>query len=145
MGLFDLFRPSGHRGGARQIRAGLEGAMAKRRLRGWQPRQENINSLLAPGGARLLARASANGDTAVAGLPKRPPPAIVAALTDGEDFELLFTVASRGAVPLLDAWKKKFPKLPLGCIGKISAEPGVRLRDEHGIRTLTEHGFVHFA
>ncbi|MCF7764911.1 MAG: thiamine-phosphate kinase [Verrucomicrobia bacterium] len=95
--------------------------------------------------ARLLARASANGDTAVAGLPKRPPPAIVAALTDGEDFELLFTVASRDAVPLLDAWKKKFPKLPLGCIGKISAEPGVRLRDEHGIRTLTEHGFVHFA
>ena len=95
--------------------------------------------------ARLLARASANGEAEVAELPKRPPPAIIAALTDGEDFELLFTVSSRDAVPLLDAWKKKCPKLPLGCVGKISAEPGVRLRDEHGIRTLTEHGFIHFA
>jgi thiamine-monophosphate kinase len=34
-------------------------------------------------------------------------PALVAALTDGEDFELLFTVASKEAVPLLDAWKQK--------------------------------------
>ena len=37
-------------------------------------------------------------------------PAFVAALTDGEDFELLFTVASKNAVPLLDAWKKQFPE-----------------------------------
>ena len=36
-------------------------------------------------------------------------PPLLAALTDGEDFELLFTVASRDAVPLLDAWKKQFP------------------------------------
>ena len=35
---------------------------------------------------------------------------MLAALTDGEDFELLFTVASRDAVPLLDAWRKQFPE-----------------------------------
>src|SRR5205807_4172166 len=38
------------------------------------------------------------------GSAKKPP--LLAALTDGEDFELLFTVASREAVPLLDSWRK---------------------------------------
>lgn len=39
------------------MRARLEGAMAKRRLRGWNPPLENINALVASGGPRLLARA----------------------------------------------------------------------------------------
>jgi len=55
MGLFDVFRPRS--GGAKGVRARLEGAMARRRLRGWQPPLENINSLVAAGGPRLLARA----------------------------------------------------------------------------------------
>jgi capsid protein len=38
------------------VRARLEGAMAKRRLRGWNPPLENINALVASGGPRLLAR-----------------------------------------------------------------------------------------
>ena len=69
---------------------------------------------------------------------------LMAALTEGEDFELLFTVASRDAVPLLDAWKKQFPNLPLSCIGKITAGEGVTLRDKQGVRPLTAHGYVHF-
>jgi thiamine-monophosphate kinase len=72
-------------------------------------------------------------------------PAFVAALTDGEDFELLFTVASKTAVPVLDAWKKQFPKVKLSCIGKIIAGEGIRLRDQTGIRPLTAHGYVHFS
>ena len=84
--------------------------------------------------ARLQAKAGASGK-----------PALVAALTDGEDFELLFTVASRDAVPLLDAWKKQFPKLTLTCIGRIKAGEGVTLRDKQGVRTLPAHGYVHFA
>lgn len=71
-------------------------------------------------------------------------PPLLAALTDGEDFELLFTVPPKTSVALLDAWKKQFPKLPLTCIGKITAEPGLRLRDKHGIRTLELHGYTHF-
>ncbi len=39
------------------MRARLEGAMAQRRLRGWRPPLENVNSLIASGGPRLLARA----------------------------------------------------------------------------------------
>ncbi|MBI5775208.1 MAG: thiamine-phosphate kinase [Verrucomicrobia bacterium] len=72
-------------------------------------------------------------------------PPLLAALTDGEDFELLFTVASQAAVPLLDAWKKHFPKLRLTCIGKILREPGLRLREKTGVRELTAHGYAHFA
>jgi len=70
---------------------------------------------------------------------------VMAALTDGEDFELLFMVASRDSVPLLDAWKQQFPKLSLKCIGRITANEGVTIKDQHGVRPLTDHGYVHFA
>lgn len=55
MGLFDRFRRR-TTGGPAAVRARLEGAMAKRRLRGWNPPLENINTLVASGGPRLLAR-----------------------------------------------------------------------------------------
>jgi thiamine-monophosphate kinase len=84
--------------------------------------------------ARVAAKA---GDAA--------KPAFVAALTDGEDFELLFTVASQDAVPLLDAWKKKVPGLHLTCIGKIVSGEGITLRDKTGAQPLTVHGYVHFS
>jgi len=73
----------------------------------------------------------------------RPP--LLAALTDGEDFELLFTVAARDAVPLTDAWREAFPGVKLSCIGKITSELGLRLRDKEGVRPFTGHGYVHFA
>ncbi|HEX3798323.1 MAG TPA: thiamine-phosphate kinase [Verrucomicrobiae bacterium] len=72
-------------------------------------------------------------------------PPLLAALTDGEDFELLFTVASRDAVPLLDAWKTQFPEVKLSCIGKITAEEGLRIRQHNGVRPFTAHGYEHFA
>ncbi len=71
-------------------------------------------------------------------------PALLAALTDGEDFELLFTVPSHQAVPLLDDWKRQFPKTKLTCIGKIMAGDAIILQDKHGIRTLGAHGYIHF-
>jgi thiamine-monophosphate kinase len=70
---------------------------------------------------------------------------LLAALTDGEDFELLFTVASKDAVPLLDAWKAQFPKVELSCIGKITAGEGITIRDKEGVRPLTAHGYEHFS
>jgi len=97
-------------------------------------------------GAELLARAipvSAAARRAAATLGAKPP--LLAALTDGEDFELLFTVAGRDAVPLIDAWKAQFPGLPLSCIGKVTETPGLRLRTEHAVEPLTAPGYVHFA
>ena len=55
MAFFDKFRRQ-KPGGREAMRARLEGAMAKRRLRGWNPPLENINALVASGGPRLLAR-----------------------------------------------------------------------------------------
>jgi thiamine-monophosphate kinase len=72
-------------------------------------------------------------------------PAIISALTDGEDFELLFTLASKDAVKLLDSWKKKFPKLKLSCIGKIISGEGITIRDKNGSHKFSAHGYVHFA
>jgi thiamine-monophosphate kinase len=72
-------------------------------------------------------------------------PPLVAALTDGEDFELLFTVASRDAVSVLDGWKARFPETRLTCVGKIVAEQGLRLRERRGIHEFTGHGYVHLA
>ncbi len=84
--------------------------------------------------AKLRARAADGG---------KPP--LLAALTDGEDFELLFTIGSGQAVALLDAWKERFPDLKLSCIGRIRTEPGISLRDARGTRDLNDHGYVHFS
>jgi thiamine-monophosphate kinase len=97
-------------------------------------------------GAELLGAAmpvSRAAKLAAKGDATKPP--LLAALTDGEDFELLFTVASRDAVPLLDAWRKQFPNLRLTCIGKITEGSGVTLRDKHGSRRITLHGYEHFS
>jgi thiamine-monophosphate kinase len=71
--------------------------------------------------------------------------ALAAALTDGEDFELLFVVAGRDAVKLLDAWKKQFPELKLSCVGKIVAGGNVSIRGKSGSHRLAANGYVHFA
>ena len=86
--------------------------------------------------AKLRARAHAESSV-------KPP--LLAALTDGEDFELLFTIGSRRAVPLLDAWKQAFPALPLSCIGRITAAPGLKLRDHRGVHELGLTGYEHFS
>jgi thiamine-monophosphate kinase len=83
------------------------------------------------------ARARARAES-----PHKPP--LLAALTDGEDFELLFSLPARQAVPLADAWKRQFPGLRLSCVGKITAAPGLRVRDKQGLRPLTLHGYTHF-
>jgi thiamine-monophosphate kinase len=98
-------------------------------------------------GAELLASAIPISREAklVAKEESSAKPPLLAALTDGEDFELLFTVTSKDAVPLIDAWKNQFPNLPLTCIGKITTETGLRLRDQTGVKPLTVHGYTHFA
>ena len=71
-------------------------------------------------------------------------PPLLAALSDGEDYELLFTLSSKDAVGVLDGWKKHFPGTKLSCIGRITAQPGLRLRDGTGVRNLPVHGYTHF-
>jgi len=72
-------------------------------------------------------------------------PALLAALSDGEDFELLFTAPAKQAVALMDGWREKFPKTKISCIGKITEKPGLKLRDKLGSRELGAHGYTHFS
>lgn len=82
--------------------------------------------------ARLRARSGAG------------PAAFHAALSDGEDFELCFTVASESAVRLHDAWKEAFPELKLSCVGRVLPTPELTIRDAHGLHVLKAHGYDHF-
>jgi thiamine-monophosphate kinase len=84
--------------------------------------------------ARLRAKTGAS---------KKSP--LLAALTDGEDFELLFTSAPGNAVRLLDTWKQQFPHTRLTCIGKVTPGPGVVLKTKEGVQPLSAHGYVHFS
>jgi len=96
-------------------------------------------------GAELLKSAIPISRAARLQARQNQKPPLIAALTDGEDFELLFTVASRTAVKLLDAWKQEFPKLRLSCIGKIVAGQDISLRDLYGVQKFDAHGYHHFA
>jgi len=67
-----------------------------------------------------------------------------AALTDGEDFELLFTVPAGEAVRLLDAWKQRFPGIRLSCIGRLMQDQRVMIRNRDTVVSLTMDGYQHF-
>lgn len=97
-------------------------------------------------GAELLATAIPVSRTARLAARGHPPgkPPLAAALTDGEDFELLFAVPGESAVPLLDQWKERFPEVRLSCIGKVVEGHGVSIRDRQGSRPLTATGYAHF-
>ena len=97
-------------------------------------------------GAELLKSAIPISREAKLAARKSPSakPAFATALTDGEDFELLFTVAAKSAVKLLDDWEKQFPQLKLSCIGKIVSGDGILIRDKSGSHKLNAHGYVHF-
>ena len=69
-----------------------------------------------------LARASGCGfEVDLAGLPLRKGSDISAALTDGEDYELLFAIPPRKAAALLKTWETAFPRTLLTGIGKLNA------------------------
>ena len=74
--------------------------------------------------------------------------ALVRALSDGEDFELLFTVPSRKKMILERAWKKKFQKVSLTWIGKIEGKvPRIswsRSGEKIVPPKLVRKGFSHF-
>lgn len=71
--------------------------------------------------------------------------ALIRALNDGEDFELLFCVPAREAVPLADAWRTRF-NLRLSCIGKTVAGHSISIRNQQGhLFPLHLHGYTHFS
>ena len=59
------------------------------------------------------------------------------AISEGEDYELLFAISSRERDRLLRRWKKKFPKLLLTRIGSFSQLSA-------GNSQFLPSGYVHF-
>ena len=69
------------------------------------------------------------------------------ALSDGEDFELLFTASPQKAAKLEAAWAGKFPRVPLSWVGRITARKSGTRWAEQGkpcaAPRLQKKGFQH--
>jgi thiamine-monophosphate kinase len=64
-----------------------------------------------------------------------------AALNDGEDFELLFTVSEEDCQRLLEQWKQK---IPISCIGSINDSSKMQIKMSDGeIKGLRAGGYDH--
>ena len=71
-------------------------------------------------------------------VPRRRGASLRAALSDGEDFELLLAVVPSKAPRLVRDWKRRFPGLRLTCIGALAKRGTAR-----GLGSV--HGYDHFA
>jgi thiamine-monophosphate kinase len=71
-------------------------------------------------------------------LPLAPGAKIDNAISDGEDYELLFAISSRDRARLEPAWRKKFPRLRLTRIGFLTQPLN------HSTSQLLPRGYVHF-
>jgi thiamine-monophosphate kinase len=85
-----------------------------------------------------LARASGVGfEVEEAALPLNRGCTAAQAISDGEDYELLFAIAPKESGSLLPRWRKKFQDVPLTRIGKLNSEFGIPNSKFPG-------GYVHF-
>jgi thiamine-monophosphate kinase len=85
-----------------------------------------------------LARASRVGfEVDEAALPLNRGCTIRQAISDGEDYELLFAISPKSSRSLLSRWQKKFQKIPLTRIGKLNSQFESR-------NSKFPKGYVHF-
>jgi thiamine-monophosphate kinase len=75
---------------------------------------------------RALTPANATAALQPGAIPRRPGADLRAALTDGEDYELLLAVAARAdRAAFARAWRRAFPRTKLSCIGQFVARDAV--------------------
>lgn len=87
-----------------------------------------------------LARASRVGfDVDEAALPLNRGCNVEQAISDGEDYELLFAISSNDSKSLVSRWQKKFPKVPLTRIGQLNQKSKIENR-----KSKLSRGYVHF-
>jgi thiamine-monophosphate kinase len=85
-----------------------------------------------------LARASKVGfEIDKESLPRNPGCNIAHAISDGEDYELLFAMAPKNSRSLLSRWRKKFPTVPLTRIGFLN-------RNSKFENRKLPRGYLHF-
>jgi thiamine-monophosphate kinase len=69
---------------------------------------------------------------------------LYAALCDGEDFELLFTIDKKYQDELIMKWHVAFPDLKLSIIGRIIPEYGLFIKINNKVVEFSDHGYIHF-
>ena len=85
-----------------------------------------------------LARASGLGfEVDEAALPRARGCSIEQAISDGEDYELLFAITPEDARQLTAKWRRRFPRLPLTRIGRLNQESKIE-------NQKFSPGYVHF-
>ena len=89
---------------------------------------------------RLAAASECGFEIACDQLPLNPGCTAEQALSDGEDYELLFAIHPRLAADLERAWKRKFSRLPLTRIGELLPISRIKTRN-----TRHPRGYDHFA
>jgi thiamine-monophosphate kinase len=86
---------------------------------------------------RLAKASGLQFELDVAKLPRSRAATIKQAISDGEDYELLFAVAPKDSARLLALWRKQFPRLSLTQIGRL-------IPKSKGRGTKLQRGYVHF-
>jgi thiamine-monophosphate kinase len=85
-----------------------------------------------------LARASRVGfEVDESAIPQQRGCSITQAISDGEDYELLFAISPEHSASLRKRWRRQFPKLPLTRIGRLSSSFVIR-------HSKLPRGYVHF-
>jgi thiamine-monophosphate kinase len=88
-----------------------------------------------------LARASRLGfEIDEQSLPRRRNSTIEQAISDGEDYELLFAVPTGTARSLTSRWQKKFPHVALTRIGRLTRKSKIESRKWHGYDHFQKRG-----
>ncbi len=96
---------------------------------------------------RLAAASEVGFEIDAAALPRHRGSSIEQAINDGEDYELLFALSPNDAPALEKKWGKKFPRLPLTRIGRLtrlSSSPPDESGAAEPITRHSFHGFLHF-
>jgi thiamine-monophosphate kinase len=151
-------RQGGRSGDDLFVTGGLGGALKQKHLNfiprivesRWLTKHFSIHAMmdLSDGlGADLprLARASNVGfDIELQNLPVARGATIDNAISEGEDYELLFAVSPRDRNALEQQWRRKFPKLPLTRIGSLNRKPPAKQRPAFPIASKLPRGYVHF-
>lgn len=86
---------------------------------------------------RLAAASKVGFKIDIDRLPRNRGATIDNAISDGEDYELLFAIAPSERKRLQKSWRKKFPKLPLTRIGSLIPQSAIR-------NSQLKSGYVHF-
>jgi thiamine-monophosphate kinase len=86
---------------------------------------------------RLAAASKVGFEVNESDLPRTSGASIENAISDGEDYELLFAISPRHRARLQSAWRKKFPGIPLTRIGRLNQKSKIQNRK-------FPRGYVHF-